>query len=343
MSLYPGTATSPVIARRLAEVRALGASTVALVMTWSAADVRATAIAPSKRTIPDRAAIRAIAMAHSLGLEVVVFPILTLDTVAPGQWRGTMQPADGNRFWLAYEAFILHYAQLAARTGAEALMVGSELGSTEAWRGRWYHLISKVEGVFSGALYYSANWDHYEHVSFWPRVDAVGITGYFSVAGSASASEAELLRAWRRIRERLRGFAAAHQKPLFITELGYPSTDGAARWPWDYTRAGQVDLEEQRRAFAAFALAFSEAPLFGVLVWAWDGPGGPGDGGYTPRGKPAASVLFDYFSGTRGTPNGGSGCAGENATPRSVGLDHTTRPPVTVPGAAMDTASPTAK
>ena len=52
-----------------------------------------------------------------------------------------------------------------------------------------------------------------------------------------------------------------------LTEVGYPSVDGGAVWPWDYTRGGAVDVEEQRRGFAALARAWAGHDLAGLFVW----------------------------------------------------------------------------
>ncbi|ACY15964.1 glycoside hydrolase family 113 [Haliangium ochraceum] len=280
------------------EIATLGASHVALVVTWSQPDVRANALRAGSRTMDDATVRATIAHARARGLEVLLFPIITLDQTGPGEWRGTLAPADPAAWWASYERFILHYAAMAADTGAEALLIGSELGTTEAWRGRWYHLISRVERRYAGALLYSANWDHYTQVSFWPRVAAVGINGYFGLASAAGASEAEMRRAWQRARAELEGFARARGKPLWITEVGYVSVRGAAAQPWDYQRAGPVDIEEQRRAYAAFTSAWTGSEVLGgVFFWIWDGAGGARDRGYTPRAKPAEAVLRRWFAG----------------------------------------------
>lgn len=284
------------IDRAIEEIAGLGATHVALVATWSQRDVHDTRVAPGPRTMDDAVLRRAIARARDRGLAVLVFPILTLDRVAPGQWRGTLQPRDVDAWWSSYEAFILHYAAIAADTGAEALLIGSELGTTEAWRDRWYHLISRVERRYGGDLVYSANWDHYEHVSFWQRLDVIGVTGYFALARDRDAGADQLARAWREARARLVAFARSRGKPLWITEVGYVSVDGAATRPWDYQLRGPVDLEEQRRCYQAFTQAWSdEDALGGVFFWIWDGAGGARDRGYTPRGKPAEQVLRQWF------------------------------------------------
>jgi len=292
--LWPG-ATDADVATRLDELVGLGATDVAVVVGWAQADVAATAIRAGP--VDDAVVRAALVAAAARGLRPTLFPILQLDRVGPGQWRGTLAPADVDAWWSSYEAFIVHHADLAAATGAAALVIGSELGSTEGWRDRWYHLISRVERRFGGDLLYSANWDHYQQVSFWPRLDAIGVTGYFELARDRAASVDALTAGWVTARDALLAYAAARGQPLWLTEVGYPSVDGGAVWPWDYTRGGAVDVEEQRRGFAALARAWAGRELAGLFVWEWSGAGGATDRGYTPRGKPAACELRVWFTG----------------------------------------------
>ena len=282
---------------RLGEIAALGATDVSLVVSWVQADVKSSAIAPAAVTPPDEVVSAAIAAARARGLRVLVFPILMLEKTAAGEWRGTVAPGDVDTWWMAYERFVLHYAAIAAAGGAPSLSIGSELGSTEAWQDRWYHLISGVEKIFPGELTYSANWDHYKQVSFASRLDLLGVTGYFELTKDAGATEAALTDAWKGPRKALVDWARGLAKPLAVTEIGYPSLDGAATRPWDYTRSAKIDLEEQRRAYRAFARAWSGQALAAVYFWEWSAPGGPGDGGYTPRGKPAEQELKAWFRG----------------------------------------------
>lgn len=295
LGLWAGT-TAATARARLDELVALGATDVALVVAWGQRDVHADRVARGPITVADEVLVAALAHAAATGLRTTLFPILVLDVTGPGQWRGTLAPRDVDRWWTSYEAFIVAHARLAATHGAQALVIGSELGSTQAWRERWYHLISRVERIYDGALVYSANWDHFEHVSFAARLDALGVTGYFELTRDRDASVDELARAWARPRAALLAAARARGLPLWLTEVGYPSLDGAATAPWDYTRAAPVDLEEQRRAFAALARAWSDQPLTGLFVWEWSGDGGPADGGYSPRGKPAACELAAWFA-----------------------------------------------
>ena len=293
---------------RLDELAALGATHVELVVMARQQDGRSSEVAPSP-TAPSEAELRAvIAAAHRRELGVVLLPIIELEHLGDGDWRGTLAPRDRDRWWQSYERLIVGHAALAAAAGVEWLAIGSELGSTETWRDRWYHLISAVRRIYPGKLLYSANWDHYEVVSFWPRLDAIGVSSYFSVAKTDDDGEAAMAVRWRAVQKQLATFAAAQKLPLILTEVGTPSRDGAARAPWDYTQDGAVDLEEQRRAFAALARSWPATGLHGALIWELASDGGADDPGYSPRGKPAWCVLAAWWRG-RGQARTTAPCA----------------------------------
>ena len=58
-----------------------------------------------------------------------------------------------------------------------------------------------------------------------------------------------------------------------------------------------VDLDAQRQLYRGLCNAFAETPsVSGFYVWNWFGFGGPRDGGFTPRGKPAAAELENCFA-----------------------------------------------
>ena len=78
----------------------------------------------------------------------------------------------------------------------------------------------------------------------------------------------------------------------------YPSVDGGAVKPWDYTRRA-IDLEEQRRAFWPFEPFGDEPALAGVYFWNWWGPKDGENAWYTIPGKPAMSEVKKYFETRR--------------------------------------------
>ncbi|MFO0727225.1 MAG: hypothetical protein U1E65_25830 [Myxococcota bacterium] len=289
--------------RPLKEIAALGATDVSLAVVYWQRELRSTEIHAVRGWTPSEAALRrAIRAARALGLRVSLFPILRIEKPKGKEWRGTIAPADEDAWWRSYGDLMLWLAALGEAEGVARFTVGSELLSREGQRERWLELIERVRLVAPhAALVYSANWDHYEEVRFWDAIDVVGITGYFEIARGNEASAAEMREAWRPIVGRLADFSRRLGRPLEISEIGYPSLDGGAAWPWDETRRAPVDLEEQRRAYQAFVEALGGQPwLGGIFAWNWFGDGGPRSTDYTPRNKPAARVLEAFYGGSPG-------------------------------------------
>jgi hypothetical protein len=282
----------------LAEIAALGASEVALVVPFYQTDAGSsrlymhTRYSPTLETIADTSR-----QAQRMGMEVTMFPIVRL--AAPrtsDEWRGTLQPADRDAWFASYGEHLGDLASLANLTGASRLVVGSELSTLDGDLPRWQHLIKLVRAVYSGTLVYSANWDHYREARLFELVDEIGVVGYFSLRGPHDPSDvASLTASWRRIARQLDADLSVYDKPFIFTEVGYRSRAGATAAPWDESADGVPDLDEQKRGFEAFRRAFvpnsSQRLIDGLYVWNWYGYGGPGTTGYTPRGKPAAATV----------------------------------------------------
>jgi len=105
-----------------------------------------------------------------------------------------------------------------------------------------------------------------------------------------------MIVSWGNAKKQLVAWSKKTKRAFIFTEIGYPSLDGCAKNPWDYTANTAVDLEEQRRAYSAFVNAWSGVPqLVGVFFWDWYGDGGPKDKRYTPRGKPASEIVRKWY------------------------------------------------
>lgn len=282
----------------LREIAAHGATHVSVVWVWWQEDIRDVRIRrhPVWSASP-RQVKRTVEAARELGLRVTLFPIVRLQTDDPQQWRGRLAPRDEDAWWDSYSEYILTAAQLAERGGATRLSVGSELLTREPMRARWIELIERVRSRHPDLeLLYSANWDHFKEVAFWDQVDVVGLTAYWELTRTPDPSVDELRRAWLPIIDELSGWSDALGRPFVFTEVGYPSQDGGAAWPWNETRKAEIDLVEQARAYEAFVSAWASQPrLSGVYFWNWFGFGGPEDDDYTPRGKPAADIMKTWF------------------------------------------------
>lgn len=281
------------------EIAGTGASHLSVTWVWWQDDVRATVIRPVPgSSATDEQIVDAMTYARARGLAVTAFPIVRLLRRGHDEWRGRIRPVREDDWWASYQAFMLHAAGLAVQAKAQRLAVGSELLSREGMRERWVETIDRVRlRAPDLELLYSANWDHYDKVSFWDHVDVVGLTAYWEVgAANLDASEFALGWAWRGPKAQVVAFARRLGRSLVLTEVGYPSLDGGACWPWDETRQAAVDLEEQRRAYSAFVRAWSGTPeLQGAYFWNWFGFGGPLDGGYSPRHKPAQAVIERWY------------------------------------------------
>jgi len=281
----------------LDEMRGLGVDSVSLVVPKATPDTRSLTFVDDPWATPsDRAVRTAARLARERGMRVMLFPLIHVQELDTGEWRGTLQPADWGKWFQAYGELVLHYARLAEAESIDVFSIGSELCSSEAREQDWRALIARVREVYHGRVLYSANWDHYREIRFWDALDFVGVNAYYRLSGAPEPTVEELTAGWTGHRDALISWARREGRPLLITEVGYPSRAGAADDPWDYTAERPADLELQRRCYRAFVEAWSGVrELSGAFFYLWWGEGGAGDRDYTPRGKPAAAELARWF------------------------------------------------
>lgn len=248
-------------------------------------------------------------------LRVTLMPILLMTNPQDGAWRGKIQPSYWSRWWAGYQRQIDYFVEIANETGVDTLCVGSELLSTESQTTRWIELIEHVRESFRGRVIYSTNWDSYQKPTFWHAVDAIGINGYWELTSDEYSNDPDakppdadqLAQRWASIRQRLEAFADAQQRPILLTEVGYPSLPWGLRDPWNYVADGQTQAVHatQLAGYNAFFTAWRE-PLgpnndptrfAGVFFYKWDPyhQGGDTDTGYGIRGKPTQQLLIDWL------------------------------------------------
>jgi hypothetical protein len=284
----------------LGEMLDAGVTDVQLVVRWAQDTINDVKLAPDPLGEEDDATVGwVIDAARRLGLRVFLMPTVHVRLIDDTSWRGTIAPTDWGRWWRAYERFILHYAELAQAHGVDLFAVGSELGSTESQADRWVAIIAAVRRRFSGALTYSANWDHFGEVPFWGALDLAGVNAYVPLSTLPDPSESDLMRGWRPFKAQIEAWSARHRRPFLLTEIGYQSNPFAAARPFDYSLRGQPDPGLQLRCYRALFRSWHDVEgLSGVFLWNWFGPGGLQDRGYTPRGKPAYEVIRHWYRGS---------------------------------------------
>ena len=307
-----------------AAIRATGANYAAVVATQYQQTATANTIAPETASSSgynpqldplsptDAAVIAAISNLHAQGLTVVMKPqVDSLDRV----FRGQFAPTDPAAWFASYTTFLLHYAQIASQNGIGILIIGTELKnlSGAAYAGNWNSLIAQLRTSYPNLqLVYGANatgaGDEFSTVSFWSKVDVIGVDGYFPLTGQADPTVAQLVAAWSNNKNGFNALAALKQlqaqynKPLIFTELGYVSAAGTNEAPYSSANAGAAyDPVEQANCYEAFFEVFSSQSTWmkGVFWWAWNvSPPSSTDTGYTPQNKAAATTILPKWYGS---------------------------------------------
>lgn len=247
-----------------------------------------------------------IRMAHAAGLRVMVKPQVWVR----GEWTGDFSPADSaswRRWEASYADYVLTFARVAEREGAELLCLGTELGRSVRERPDfWRSLARRVRKIYHGRLTYAANWDEAPDVPFWSALDYVGIDAYYPLSAARTPSVGELRRAWEERLTQLRALSRRAGRPILFTEFGYRSADRAAGEQWRIPARGAVpNPDAQAHAYEALFGSIWDRPWFaGGFVWKWR-PGrrtrpvrwGPErrESDYTIRGKPAEAVVRRWY------------------------------------------------
>lgn len=297
------------------ELAATHASWSGVLTTWYQANATDINIAADpSRTPSDAAVIFAINELHAKGIKVMLKPHVDSED---GAWRGTFQPSDVDAWFKSFTTFILHYAQLAQSENVELLCFGTEYVQLSGAQNqaRWDAVIAAIRQVYTGKLVYAANatftGDEFTSVSFWDKVDLLGIDGNFPLTNHADPTLTELISAWRNnefsedLVATVQNFADAHQKSLIFTELGYKSVAGANTQPFNFSLPGAFDLTEQENCYTAFYTVWppENSWMLGIFWWNWPvPPPAANDTDYNPRAKPAENVLKTF----QGSPSGSS-------------------------------------
>ncbi|MCI0364207.1 MAG: hypothetical protein L0Y44_11850 [Phycisphaerales bacterium] len=255
----------------------------------------------------DEQLVAILARGRERGLHTTLLPIVFIERPDEDEWRGVIEPSDWETWWVNYDRFIDRFVDVANQGEADMLIIGSELNSTEEQLDRWKRVADRVRAEFKGQIAYSANWDRYDKIKLWPLVDVMCVSSYFElVRDDPKASEGQLVRAWSPQRSAMLKVAQQWDKPLLLSEVGYPSVPWASAHPWNYViKAGsKADHEAQAKCWRAFFRAWTQtfvdpderaAGFFGYC-WSPYYHGDDWDTGYGIEGKPAHEVVKNGFA-----------------------------------------------
>jgi hypothetical protein len=256
--------------------------------------------------------------AKALNLNTAIFPVPRFENQAD-DWQYST-PADWNAWFDRYRSFILYYADIAASTHSQALILGGEAvppalydGSPEA-DSRFRALIAEVRQRFEGQIWWGQPYSDsiQSSPSFLDAVDGVYLLWSAPLSQNPAASIDEMAReAGRRLDSDILPFAISIQKPVTIAPV-YPSAGGAVSgcvpapgggcvdWaalsrPNPDIPSVAIDLQGQANAFQAVLTAVNDRPwLSGFAARGYYPPVSLADKSNSINGKPAVD-LFAYW------------------------------------------------
>ena len=295
-------------AAELTRIRETGATAVSLQAIYRMEHFDSEEIVRHPTSSPTEDSLRrTFRQARERGLRMMFFPTINLRDEAESAtwWRGNIRPRDWGLWWRNYTAFNVRLARIAQEEGVEWYSVGTEMASTHAFPDRWRALVEEVRKVYKGKITYSVNFDAHDGFTFGDALDVIGMNTYDPIAKRAEEpSDQEIRDAWWWIVYKARTLQARFNRPVMITEVGYPSVAGAHAGPWDFRTVRPADPGLQNRLVtgalkvlrnwgdgsAVFYYLYGENLKAGVV------PGGLQDRTYAPWGKPVEASLRWYFS-----------------------------------------------
>ncbi len=219
-------------------------------------------------------------------------------------WAGDLN-FKTNKEWLKWEseyrAYILHYAQIAESEKVALFCIGTEIrNSIKKRKSFWNQLIQDVKKIYHGPLTYAANWDNYQHVSFWSEMDYIGVDSYFPLSEKKFPDIKDLKVSQDSINHILKGFSNRYDKPILFTEFGFESIDYAAKGNWKFNKdTVNVNRNFQDQAFKmVFDNVWNEPWFAGGFIWKWhfnSRVGGKSCKRFTPQNKPAQLTISKHY------------------------------------------------
>lgn len=245
-----------------------------------------------------------IRSAHQQGLKILLKPHIWIFGTG---WAGEFTLTNEND-WVTWEAeyqeYIMTFARLAAEEDVEMVCVGTELNQIVLDRPDYFgRLADSVRTIYNGPVTYAANWDNYEQVQFWNKMDYIGVDAYFPLVDAETPAVEDLISAWQPTKAILRGLSRQYELPILFTEWGYLSVANCGWRNWELEADLQnqpLNMQAQANAYEGIFQTFWEEDWFaGGFVWQWyaDHPdaGGLNDRDHTPQNKPALDILADWY------------------------------------------------
>ena len=214
------------------------------------------------------------------------------------------------------------YADLAARNGVDAILIGAELSGVQWEVDEWHRTIEMIRKRYSGLLTYEFIYNmepagddskvpaYCEKVPFYDPLDFVSLSWYprarphvapEKFAEQPVTSLDEMVAYLEPCRKKFDWKCDQYGgKPVLFTEIGTRSSHGCVSNPLDAFAKGAYDAQEQADYLEAVFRTFADkSHWMGLCWWKWDetqvrehyDPDPKKDRGFWIDGKPAADVF----------------------------------------------------
>ncbi|MEA4910354.1 MAG: carboxypeptidase regulatory-like domain-containing protein [Anaerolineaceae bacterium] len=269
--------------------------------------------------------------ARERGLDVAIYPAIQYNADSMQAWwqSGARDLGWWNSWFDQYKSFVLHHAELAARSNAAALVLGgpdvspalpggvlqdgSSSGVPETAQAYWQELIAEVRARFSGTLLWALPYPQgtEQPPAFLADVDKIYVLWSASLTSDPSTSPEDLaIQFSQQLDEKLYPLWESTQKPILLG-LQYPSATGAATGCIalsggcvPFTELDQPvddlpitpDLQVQADIYnAAFVATNDKEWVTGIIARGFYPPAALQDLSSSIHGKPAWDVLWYWF------------------------------------------------
>ncbi len=244
---------------------------------------------------------KAIFLAKQNGMQVMVKPMLWLKN---GKYTGELafdQYTKWGTFEESYHKYLWEFAEIADSLNAEIFCLGTELKSFIQFKPNYFpETITTFKDSFNFKLTYAANWDNYKNITFWNKLNFIGIDAYFPGSTKSLPSVEEAGQAMVRTKYELKDFAEKNQKQILFTEYGFRSCINCAGKPWEHSSCTDINFSCQLNTYTAFfEKLYHEDWCAGGFLWKWydtesEFPASM-ESDYSPQGKPTIEVIKQNF------------------------------------------------
>lgn len=277
--------------------------------------------------------LNTITLAKRAGLQVALNPQPNFPFSSDEWWSNGRRDFSWWVVWFErYRVFLLHHADLARRTGAQALVIGGEWvgpalpggtlldgsssGVPEDAANRWLDLIQEIRQHFAGTLLWALPYQpgNTQLPAFVNEFDQIYLLWSARLTDKNSTDVGQMAaEAGRLLDEEVKVLSEQSQKPIVVA-VAYPSAQGGASGcvpdplgdclTFDELvpqrpdiPTAQLDLQEQANAYSAMLQAVPGRDwISGIVSRGYYPPAILQDKSTSIHGKPAAAVIQQIYT-----------------------------------------------